>query len=307
MDTVNATATHRLKQFPSINTWLKLGRVSNLPTVWANVLVGIALASSATVSVTSSFVLLTLFGISLAYIAGMFLNDVFDAEFDKQHRNDRPIAQGDIRIQTVATVAVILLMACVASIGFATQLAGQSVVQALCALLALLGCIVLYNAWHKNNPLSPVIMGACRALVYVTAALVANVVLSLDVLMVAGILWLYVIGLTYTAKQEHLNELRSLWPVVVLCAPIAWGVYTSIEQPMVMIPLVLLMASVMFAATKLIHRSPGDVPKAVVSLIAAMALVDAMVLFAFGFPALALMAMGCWVLTLAAQRWVSGT
>lgn len=307
MDAANATQSQKLNQLPSINTWLKLGRVSNLPTVWANVLTGIALANAPAFSITTPFVLLTLLGISLAYIAGMFLNDVFDAEFDKQHRNDRPIAQGDIRIQTVTTVAVIVLLACIASVGVATHLAAQSVVQALCALLALLGCIVLYNAWHKNNPLSPVIMGACRALVYVTAALVANVVLSVDVLLVAGLLWLYVIGLTYTAKQEHLNELKSLWPVIVLCAPIAWGVYRALEQPFVMIPLVFLMASVMFATTKLINRGAGDVPKAVVTLIAAMALVDGMVLFAFGFPALALMAMGCWVLTLAAQRWVSGT
>ena len=30
--------------------------------------------------------------------------------------------------------------------------------------------IVAYNAWHKNNPLSPVLMGLCRVLVYISAA-----------------------------------------------------------------------------------------------------------------------------------------
>jgi 4-hydroxybenzoate polyprenyltransferase len=33
------------------------------------------------------------------------------------------------------------------------------------------GAIVLYDSHHKNNPLSPVLMGMCRMLVYITSAL----------------------------------------------------------------------------------------------------------------------------------------
>ena len=37
--------------------------------------------------------------------------------------------------------------------------------------VALAAAIVFYNWHHKNNPLSPFVMGLCRMLVYVTAAL----------------------------------------------------------------------------------------------------------------------------------------
>ena len=37
--------------------------------------------------------------------------------------------------------------------------------------LGLGAAIVLYNRRHKGNPLSPVLMGLCRVLVYVTAGL----------------------------------------------------------------------------------------------------------------------------------------
>ncbi len=41
--------------------------------------------------------------------------------------------------------------------------------------LALAGSIVLYDAWHKGNVFAPVIMGLCRALVYlVTGAAVSG-------------------------------------------------------------------------------------------------------------------------------------
>ncbi len=38
------------------------------------------------------------------------------------------------------------------------------------AALVLAGLIVLYNWHHKANPLSPVVMGLCRFMVYVAAA-----------------------------------------------------------------------------------------------------------------------------------------
>ena len=33
--------------------------------------------------------------------------------------------------------------------------------------LALVAAILIYDAWHKGNPLAPFVMGLCRALVYV--------------------------------------------------------------------------------------------------------------------------------------------
>ena len=62
--------------------WFRLGRVSNLPTVWSNVLAAVALAGAggAFVSPGALFGLLT--ALSLFYVAGMVLNDAFDAEIE---------------------------------------------------------------------------------------------------------------------------------------------------------------------------------------------------------------------------------
>ena len=72
-------------------TWtdaLRLGRVSNLPTVWTNTLAGIVLAGGDVLEARS----LALFvAMSLFYLGGMYLNDAFDAEIDARERPERPI------------------------------------------------------------------------------------------------------------------------------------------------------------------------------------------------------------------------
>ena len=55
---------------------LRLGRVSNLPTVWTNVAAAAVLAG---VPLASLGVLALAVACSLFYVGGMFLNDAFDA------------------------------------------------------------------------------------------------------------------------------------------------------------------------------------------------------------------------------------
>src|SRR3954453_21514837 len=96
---------------PLWRTLLVLGRVSNLPTVWSNCLAGWALAGS--VPLTGDFrqmieqpvrLLVLCAGASLLYIGGMYLNDAFDADFDRQHRRERPIPSGAIPVAAVWTL-----------------------------------------------------------------------------------------------------------------------------------------------------------------------------------------------------------
>jgi 4-hydroxybenzoate polyprenyltransferase len=62
-----------------------------------------------------------------------------------------------------------------------------------------------------------------------------------------------------------------------------------------------------YALALLRRRQRGDVPRAVVSLIAGISLLDAVILAGHGaFPA-ALAAVAAFGLTLGLQRWVSGT
>ena len=55
------------------------------------------------------------------------------------------------------------------------------------------------------------------------------------------------------------------------------------------------------------RRAKGDVQRAVVGLIAGISLVDALFLAAAGAIAASMFALVCFALTLALQRWVSGT
>ena len=74
---------------------LRLGRVSNLPTVWTNALAGLVLAGG---WLDPAPLLLLFLAVSLAYVGGMFLNDAFDAEVDAVRRPERPIPSGAANI-----------------------------------------------------------------------------------------------------------------------------------------------------------------------------------------------------------------
>src|SRR5262245_2561264 len=91
-----------------LGIYLRLGRVSNLPTVWTNVLAGAALAGA---PLSLAPTLATLAACSLLYTAGMFLNDAFDHRYDAQHQPERPIAQGLIAAGEVYAVGFLLLAA----------------------------------------------------------------------------------------------------------------------------------------------------------------------------------------------------
>ena len=72
-------------------TYLRLGRVSNLPTVWTNVLAGIVLAGGPLEPGTLAALVVAL---SLFYVGGMYLNDAFDRTIDARERPERPIPSG---------------------------------------------------------------------------------------------------------------------------------------------------------------------------------------------------------------------
>src|SRR5262245_45881666 len=101
----------------SFLTLLKLGRVSNLPTVWTNVVAGTVIAGGAWQSARTGLVLLAM---TLFYAGGMYLNDFFDRAIDSRERSERPIPAQEIAPQTVAVIGFDLLaggIALMASLG----------------------------------------------------------------------------------------------------------------------------------------------------------------------------------------------
>ena len=144
-------------------------------------------------------------------------------------------------------------------------------------------------------------------LVYLTAALAVTAVVPQQVIVAAVILLCYLIGLTFAAKKEHLGRLDSFWPLAFLAAPLLYGIYLTLAQPVVVLPLILLAAWMSYALWLLRRRNPGDVPRAVVSLIAGISLLDAILLAGTGAYVLAACAIVAFGITLALQRWISGT
>lgn len=178
---------------PRARAYLLLSRLSNLPTVWSNVLAG-AVASGA-VLVTGGIAGVAA-GVSLLYTAGMFLNDLADAGFDRLHRVDRPIPRGDVSAREVGVAGVALLAAGAGVV----LLVGPSVTTVV-ALVALGAAIVYYDYHHKQNPFGPLVMGLCRGLVYVVAASAVGRAVPTAVVVAAVAMTAYVVGLTVVAKR----------------------------------------------------------------------------------------------------------
>ena len=284
---------------------LRLGRISNLPTVWTNVLVGALLAGG---SLADARLPLLMLALSLFYVGGMFLNDAYDRDFDAEHRPERPIPSGQVSAQQVFVIGFGLLAIGLAGVAAASRgPGGMPAWRALASGAALASAIVFYNAHHKGNPLSPLVMGLCRVLVYLTAAFSLALVLPAAVYLAAIALLCHLIGLTYIAKQEHLDRIGTLWPLGFLAVPVLYGLVLALSAPITWAPLLLYVAVLAIALNLLRRRARGDVPRAVVTLIAGMSVLDGVMLAGAGLLLPALLAIAAFVLTLALQRWVAGT
>jgi len=204
---------------PYWRTLLDLGRVSNLPTVWSNCLAGWLLGGAGS---GWRFMALCL-GATCLYLGGMFLNDAFDLEFDREFRRERPIPSGRITLDEVwrwgfgwlgaGTVILVLL--------------GQTT-GALTAILLL--CIVLYDAIHKHVGLSPLLMATCRFFLYLVAASAAGRGVTGLAVWSAFALAAYVVGLSYLARQESTRGALNSWPCSLLVAPIVLALLVNVNE-----------------------------------------------------------------------------
>ena len=184
---------------PYWRTLLILARASNLPTVWSNCLAGWMLGGGGS---AGRFLMLCL-GATCLYTGGMFLNDAFDAEFDRRHRAERPIPSGSITLDEVWRWGFGWL-----GLGTVTLVLLGPVTGALTAILLL--CIVLYDAVHKLVDFSPVLMAACRFFLYLVAASTAQEGVTGLAIWSAFALATYIIGLSYLVRRESTRRVLAV-------------------------------------------------------------------------------------------------
>jgi heme O synthase-like polyprenyltransferase len=278
----------------SVSTWLQIARISNTPTVVSDAVAGSVLVVSAP---DAGPVVQVAIAMAMLYTAGMVLNDVADANVDRRERPERPIPSGAISPGLAIGVFCGLVGASL------TLLAGQGV-EPLLAGIGLVALIVVYDFWHKGNPLSPVLMGACRAMVYVVAGLAIAGSLNAELWGAAALLLVYVVGLTQVAKAEGAG-IAARWPVVAVLAPAA---YWAKELPDLAVAL-LLTAFLVWAGYALwLVLGRRRIGPGVVRLIAGIAIYDAVVVAgAGGGAAPLLVCLAAFALTIALQTKIAGT
>lgn len=187
--------------------YLRLLRLGNVFTVWADVLAAFLLcAYPLTNEAPFGKGLCVLLASTFLYLGGIVLNDVFDVERDRQFRPERPLPSGAISVRTATLLGAALIL-----LGLALALAGGKAVLTVAAWLAV--AIVAYDAGAKWTLFGPVVMGACRTLNFLMGlALFEHAIWlpnQLHVPLVGRIgtaaavgLGLYVMSLTRFAKYE---------------------------------------------------------------------------------------------------------
>jgi 4-hydroxybenzoate polyprenyltransferase len=189
-----------------------------VPTIWSNCLAGWWLGGGGR---WFELALLCVW-VTLLYIGGMFLNDAFDANFDREHRRLRPIPSGAIGEKEVWQWGFAFLA------GGAAGLVWAGTTTAILTL-TLTACILLYNATHRLAEAAPVLMGACRLLVYLVSASVARpgAAGSVEGGGMAGYpLWCglalaaYVMGVSFLARKETRRGPVPFWPCIFMAAPV---------------------------------------------------------------------------------------
>ena len=209
LDNTRMPPTPGSRRMPWIVTLLILGRVSNLPTVWSNCLAGWWLGGRGHIGRLPALFA----GTTLLYVGGMFLNDAFDVEFDRQYRKERPIPSGAISVRTVWTLGYVFFgvgSLCLILNGLQTSLLA----------FALLLTILLYDALHKTLTWAPLLMAGCRFLLYPIAASYGIAGINRWVIIGASALAAYVFGVTMLARVESKPGAIRYWPIATFGVPI---------------------------------------------------------------------------------------
>lgn len=302
-----------------LRAWLELARISNLPTVWTNVTAAWLLAGGPWLDARLGWLIL---GGSLLYTAGMILNDVADAGYDRTHKKERPIPSGRISVPSAWLVGGVMM---VAGGLLATALGGASGR----ATLALAAAILFYDLYHKPWPGAVWVMGACRVLLYLMVASVfggpeANDGGARDVVFLfAASLGSYIVGLTMVARMEAQKTppslLRSLFAKGLLYAPGIVAIFMWLQtanwrllsilgdfSALAPLPFILIFFGFVSYACRIMKKGGPAIGQAVGILLAGIAVVDALAVLQVSLSLACIFVLMSPLLRLW-QRWIAAT
>lgn len=191
----------------TVKGYLDLCRVTNLPSVWTNVLCASLLATG---RFSWPGFLLPVFALSCYYLAGMCLNDLCDAAHDRVHRPARPIPAG-----VVSSRGALLLTLALFGAGTLPLLAAPHPAGFAAALL-LVAVIVWYDLWHKQHPFSVLLMAFCRFLVFAVTALALTGRVAPAVILAGVLQFGYVVCISLVARRENARATPFPFPVIPL-------------------------------------------------------------------------------------------
>lgn len=193
----------------NIKPLLALCRISNLPTVWMNVLTATVLIHQAAPHwVQWQWLPLLALALSCFYCGGMVLNDLCDYQWDKQHQPYRPLVTGSVSVKLAVTIAALLFFCAFLLLAFAPNSSG------LMAAAALFASIVIYDLFHKKTAASIVVMALARALVFVVVLMALTGQWLLWVLIAAAVQFGYTLLLSFVARHEQRRAKPYSGPVI---------------------------------------------------------------------------------------------
>ena len=225
---------------------LRLGRVSNLPTVWTNVCAGVVLSGAAvTAQLTApphrfAFPVLCRRHVPQRCVRPALRSARATPSSDTRRRSD--LGDG-VCLRLWSPRARPRDSSSSSVTRYPQASAGGRQPRARCWPPS--SCFM--TRWHKANPIGPLIMGLCRLLVYVIAGLAAAGALARTPAARRIVSLCYLIGLTYVAKQESLRRVDNVWPLLFLAVPFVYGLPLAVASVAALILYLLLLAAVIGA------------------------------------------------------------
>jgi len=317
-----------LRPMAQVRAWLELTRLSNLATVWTNLLVGLyagAIAAAQQIghdppldgvawlgAMLSGGLPLFIAG-TVFYAGGMILNDVVDARFDAETRPQRPLPSGRVDVPTAVGATGGLFGIGITALAVVGILDERPWAAGFGGLL--LVAIVAYDLLHRRTAQSIWLMAACRALLVLMGAGFAPLAGTPHWWSVAGpfagLIFVYTATLTWVARKETGPEPGARrwagWamPFIVLsAAALAPEHFASLAS---LLTAVLLAVWLSGAAAVLTLSRPVNVKAAVMMWLCGFCLADAFYLMLLGQPVPAAVAGLGFVATAFAHRRITGT